>query len=136
MPAATKPRSTNRKDAPVPQPTTPPVAPDLDQDDGDAAADAAAWAEIVDSATEGDSSGARQVKRAIELEADRAKLMKQISDNREYLRLMDRNDELSEDQTEFLEVFYPEKERGSRREKADIEATRKAREAARNGTTN
>jgi hypothetical protein len=121
--------ATSRK-AKVPQAAAAPkTAPEQTEQD---AADRA-WTELVDRTTAGDSPAARQIQRAIDLEGDRAKLMKKISDNREYLRLMDRNDELNEDEADFLDTFYPEKERGSRREKSDIEATRKAREAARKG---
>jgi hypothetical protein len=116
----------------VPQAAAPPKAdpkaPETDPDE-------IAWRELVDRATAGDTPADRQIRRAVELEADRAKLMKRISDNREYLRLMDKNDELSEDQADFLDTFYPEKERGERRSKEDIEATRKAREAARKDGT-
>ena len=73
----------------------------------------------------------RQIERAKTLEKERATLMEKISANRTYLRLMASNDELSADQVKWLNVFYPEKERGERRSAADIEATRKAREAAR-----
>jgi len=113
----------------MPQPQAAPKEADPAQADREAAE--AAWQALVERATAGDNAGARQIKRAIGLEADRATLMKQITDNRDYLRLMDRTDELDEDQQEFLDVFYPEKERGSRRDQSDIEATRKAREAAR-----
>ena len=77
------------------------------------------------------SPAERQIARAKTLEKQRAELMKKISDNREYLRLMDRNDELTDTQAEWLDVFYPEKEKGERRSKEEVEATRKAREAAR-----
>ena len=118
----------------MPQPPRPPEPEAPEQDAPDTAADDAAaeeWAALVDAATEEDSSASRQIKRAITLEADRASIMREVSDNREYLRLMHRNKELNEDQVEFVETFYPEKERGSRRDKTDIEATRRAREAAR-----
>lgn len=91
----------------------------------------AAWNALVGRATAGTGSAAKQIQRAVELEKERADVMDRINSNRTYLRLMDKNEELDEDQAEFLDVFYPEKERGERRAKADIEATRKAREAAR-----
>ena len=91
------------------------------------------WAALVARATDEDSSAARQIRRAIELERESASIRKRVNDNRDYLRLMDRNDELNDDQAEFLETFYPEKEKGSVRPADEVEATRRAREAARKG---
>lgn len=98
-----------------------------------AAAEAAAkaWNELVARATEGDTPAARQIKRAIRLEKEISAVRQQVNDNREYLRLMDKNEELTEDQATFLDTFYPEKEKGERRLPEDVEATRRAREAAR-----
>ena len=87
--------------------------------------------ELFASATEGDSAGARQVQRAIDLERQLGELREKIDSNRTYLRLMKQNEELSEDQVEFVEVFYPEKEKGERRTDAEVEATRRARDVAR-----
>lgn len=117
----------------MPQPKVTPEAPAPTAPDNGAESEAAAqeWADLVARVTAGDSSAAKQIGRAISLEKERAELMKRIGDNRDYLRLMDKNEELNEDEADFLDTFYPEKERGQRREKADIEATRKAREAAR-----
>ena len=93
------------------------------------------WAELVTRATTGDTTGARQVQRAIELEAQISTLREKVNDNRVYLRMMDKNDELNEDQSEFVDTFYPEKEKGERRPAEEVEATRIARAAARkNGT--
>lgn len=94
------------------------------------------WTELVEAATEGDGSPQRQIKLALELERQRADLMEQISSNRQYLRFMQKGKELNEDQTEFLETFYPEKEKGNVRDKSDVEATRRARAAARRATSN
>lgn len=90
-----------------------------------------AWAELVKRATAEDSPASRQIKRAMKLEKEISALRKSVNDNRDYLRLMDRNEELTEDQSEFLDTFYPEKEKGERRSAEEVEATRKAREAAR-----
>jgi hypothetical protein len=79
------------------------------------------------------SSAARQVERAKQLERDRDKLMKQIAANRTYLRLMAQNDELTNDQEDWLEDFYPTKEKGEQRSAEEIEATRRAKAAARDG---
>lgn len=73
----------------------------------------------------------RQIARARQLERERSAVMSKISKNREYLRLMADNDELSAEQKRWLAVFYPDKERGEQRSKEQIEATRKAKEAAR-----
>lgn len=77
------------------------------------------------------SAGARQIERAKQLEKERGVLQGKIAKNREYLRLMADNDELSAAEKKFVEVFYPEKEKGERRSDEEIEATKKAREAAR-----
>lgn len=96
----------------------------------EAAADAQ-WLELVAAATQGDSPGARQVKRAIELERQINDLRTKVNDNRTYLRLMDRNDELTDEQGTFVDVFYAEKERGERRTEEEAAATNRARRLAR-----
>lgn len=77
----------------------------------------------------------RQIARAKDLERQRGDLMDLITANRDYLRLMDKNDELTDEQGDWLDVFYPLKEKGEQRSKSEIEATRKAREEARKGDT-
>lgn len=89
------------------------------------------WAEVVAAATEGDSPGARQVRRAVELERQISSVREKVNDNRTYLRLMDRNEELNEAQAEFVDVFYPDKEKGERKPKEETQATRRAKLAAR-----
>lgn len=79
------------------------------------------------------TSAERQIERAKDLERQRFELMKAIGKNREYLRLMDANDELSEDEGAWLDTFYPNKERGEQRSAGEVEATRLAKEAARKG---
>lgn len=79
------------------------------------------------------SSAQRQIARAADLERKRAEIMKQVEANRKYLRLMDENDELTDQESEWLEVFYPLKEKGETRSKTEVEATRKLREQAREG---
>jgi hypothetical protein len=77
------------------------------------------------------TSAEKQILRAAHLERERASLMKQIASNREYLRLMADNDELSNEQEDWLGDFYPEKEKGQTRTSDEVEATRKAKAAAR-----
>lgn len=77
------------------------------------------------------TSADKQIVRANALERERADVMKRIASNREYLRLMADNDELTDEQEDWLEAFYPLKEKGERRSEEDIERTRKAKEAAR-----
>lgn len=79
------------------------------------------------------SSGHRQIVRAVHLEKLRSDLMEQVTANRDYLRLMEKNGELNEAQTAFRKTFYPDKEKGESRDKDEIEATRKLRETARKG---
>lgn len=80
------------------------------------------------------TSPERQFIRAQDLERDRAELMKRIAANREYLRLMGANDELSDDLADWLADFYPEKEKGEKRNADEVERTRLAKAAARNNT--
>lgn len=77
------------------------------------------------------SSVEKQIFRAETFEAERSEVMKRIAANREYLRLMDENDELGDDEQAWLDDFYPQKEKGSSRTEAEIERTRKAKQAAR-----
>lgn len=81
--------------------------------------------------TGGDDMPSRQITRALDLERQRAELGEKITANRDMLRLLDKAGELSDDQGNWLDVFYPEKEKGTNRSKDEIEATRKAKEAAR-----
>lgn len=73
----------------------------------------------------------RQIQKALDLEYERGVLLKKINANRELLRLMDDTDELSDAQGVWLDTFYASKEVGTKRSDADIEASRKMREAAR-----
>lgn len=82
-------------------------------------------------ATAPQTSAQRQIERAKVLEKQRAELQTSIGKNRDYLRLMDANEELTADESAWLQKFYPEKERGSRRSEDEIKATREARKAAR-----
>lgn len=89
------------------------------------------WLELVKRATDGDSPATRQIERALRLEREISALRQSVNDNRDYLRLMDRNEELNDDQSEFLDVWYPEKEKGERRPPEEVEATRRAKALAR-----
>jgi hypothetical protein len=73
------------------------------------------------------TSAAFQIDRAKTLEKERAELQGRIGKNREFLRLMDENEALNDEQAEWLDTFYPSKEKGERRSKEDILATRKAK---------
>ena len=77
-----------------------------------------------------ESEADKQIARALRLERERADLQGRIAKNREYLRLMDENESLTEEQGKWLDEFYPLKEKGERRSKEAIEATRKAKQAA------
>lgn len=89
------------------------------------------WLELVERATDGDNTGSRQIKRALRLEREISALRQSVNDNRDYLRMMDRNEELNDDQSEFLDTWYPEKEKGERRPQDEVEATRRAKALAR-----
>jgi hypothetical protein len=78
-----------------------------------------------------ETSAERQIARAKHLEKTRAEVMKHIGANREYLRLMAVNGELTEDQEDWLEAFYPSKEKGERRTAEEIERTRAIKQEAR-----
>lgn len=77
------------------------------------------------------TSAQRQFVRANLLEQRRGDVMREIAANREYLRLMDANDELDEELGDWLEDFYPVKEKGETRSADEIERTRQAKAAAR-----
>lgn len=80
------------------------------------------------------TSGEKQIHRASVLEAERAEVMKRIAANREYLRLMEENEELEDDEADWLADFYPEKEKGQQRSEDEIERTRKVKAAARSNS--
>jgi len=123
--------TTTRRRGQVPQPA---AAPPQDKE-AEAAAKKAEreqaeqeWRDLINAATGATGkfeAASDQIKRAIELELALAAARKDVNDNREYLRLMSRNKAVNEDQQEFLDVWYPSKERGDRRDREDIEATRK-----------
>lgn len=75
------------------------------------------------------TSGEKQIARALRLERERAEGMKKIAANREYLRLMEENEELDDDEASFLDDWYPNKERGATRSDDEIETTRKLKAA-------
>lgn len=127
MPAA---RTKGR--GPMPQPARP-QADEVTEAKAALTAEETAWRALVERASTGDGEGARQVRRAVALEAERARIMDVVAKNRTLLRLLDSQDSLDADQQEFLDTFYPEKERGTRRSAADVEATRKAKLVARRG---
>jgi len=77
------------------------------------------------------SSAEKQISRAVRLERERSEAMKKVAANREYLRLMEENEELGDEEADWLDDFYPQKERGRGRSEDEIERTRKAKAAAR-----
>jgi hypothetical protein len=81
--------------------------------------------------TEVGSVGARQIERAKRLEAERARIMKAIGANREFLRGLALNEELTPEQEDWVEDFYPTKEKGERRSAEEIERTKLAKAEAR-----
>lgn len=111
MPAAAKPNTTNRRDKPVPQAA--PAPAELDE---------AAALRLV---------AQRRIHQAQELERERKDVQDRIGVNRTQLRQMRDADELPADLVKWVDTWYPEKEKGTTREKDEIEATRKLREAAR-----
>ena len=86
---------------------------------------------VFDEALIDDTAAGRQIGRAMKLERERSELQARIASNRDYLRLMDKNEELSNDQGAWLDAFYPQKEKGTRRDKDDVERTRLIKAAAR-----
>jgi hypothetical protein len=72
-----------------------------------------------------------QIERAKQLEADRYEIQQRIAKNREFLRLMAENDVLTDPQLDWLDDFYPQKEKDEKRSKDAIERTRKLKEEAR-----
>lgn len=92
----------------------------------------AALLKAISDTPEGDRSSAqKQIVRAVLLERERSSTMKKIAANREYLRLMEENEELEDDEADWLDDFYPQKEKGQQRSEDEIERTRKAKAAAR-----
>jgi uncharacterized protein YegJ (DUF2314 family) len=105
-----------------PQPTAAPVAAQPHKDLLD---------RIEKVAADDRTSAQKQIARALRLERERSEAMKKIAANREYLRLMEENEELDGDEADWLDDFYPQKERGQSRSDDEIERTRKAKAAAR-----
>lgn len=71
------------------------------------------------------------IGQAMHLERERAKLGERITANRDFCRNLLKMDALDDDTKRFVEVFYPEKEKGSNRSEAEVEATRKLRDQVR-----
>lgn len=76
-------------------------------------------------------SGQRQFMRAHALERVRSDVMEGVNSNRTYLRLMEKNGELSDELADWLADYYADKEAGEQRTEEQIAATRKAKEVAR-----
>lgn len=124
MPTAAKPKqdpAPPEATKPPPEATKPPEAP----------AAPSFIAQIVAKDEADRSPAERQIIRALTLEKERSEHQTKVSKNRDYLRLMDANEELTAEQGEWLDAFYPLKEKGEQRSKDEIERTRKAKEEAR-----
>lgn len=80
-----------------------------------------------------DPSVAEAIREARSLERQRGELLGRIADNRDFLRLMDRREKLTEEQGEWLDAFYPLKEKDSQRTAEEIKRTKELRAAARKG---
>lgn len=82
-----------------------------------------------------ETSAQRQIRRMGQLEKQRGDLMQLIAANRDYLRLMAQNEELTPAEEDLLDEFYPQKEKGLTRSDDEITRTRKVKAAARAGAT-
>lgn len=111
----------------MPQPTTPTAS----ANGADTAPHKALLDRIDGTPEDKRTSAEKQVARAVRLERERSVTMKKIAANREYLRLMEENEELNDDEADWLDDFYPQKEKGQQRSDDEIERTRKAKAAAR-----
>jgi hypothetical protein len=74
--------------------------------------------------------GERQFLRAISLEGQKASIMRQINANRGLLRTLDDTDELTADLSDWLDEFYPTKEKDAKRDADEVKQTRLNHEAA------
>lgn len=74
--------------------------------------------------------GERQFLRAVKLEGEKASIMRQINANRGLLRTLDETEELSDDLSDWLEDFYPTKEKDAKRDAEEVKNTRLNHEAA------
>lgn len=73
------------------------------------------------------------VEQARHLEKERAALLERIDANRSALRNLMKADALEDDLKEFVNVFYPEKTKGTARSVDEVNATRELREKVRKG---
>lgn len=71
-----------------------------------------------------------QFMRAVALEKRKSDLLKEINANREFLRIMSKSEALDVELSDWLEVFYPTKEKDSKRDRDEVTETRKNHEAA------
>ena len=76
------------------------------------------------------------IEQAQELEREGAEHAKKVTANRTALRGMDTQGNLNAEQRKFVRTWYPDKEKGSRRSKEEIKATRDLREKARKAKNN
>lgn len=71
-----------------------------------------------------------EVNAAVALLKQQRDIQKQIGENRDTLRLLDKREKLSEQQGEWLDAFYPLKAKGERRSADEIAKTKAVRAAA------
>lgn len=74
----------------------------------------------------------QQVARAIELEGRKEAINQEVTANRNFLRLMVKSKAITDEAIiDFVEDFYPLKEKDSQRSKDEVQRTRLAKESAR-----
>lgn len=113
----------------APQPAAKEKEPDTATTD-DAAAE---YQDLIAAATGDDADhaeGTRQVKRAIQLYREMVAARTNLNGCRDLLRSLRKNEGLNQDQEEFVDVFFPDKERGTSRSQDEINASKKLHDVA------
>jgi hypothetical protein len=73
------------------------------------------------------------IRQALRLEREKAELLAKVNANRNLLRSLNNVGALSEQERDFVETFYPIKEKGARANEDQIARTRELRARARKG---
>lgn len=116
----------------VPQATAPPQD-DAAKRKAEKEAQEQEWRELIQSATTADgvfALGSEAVRDAIKLEAEMSAKRAEVNENRTLLRVLAKRGKLNDDQKEFSDTWFPEKEKGQHRNKQSIEDTRVLRTVA------